>query len=63
MTNKQHAMTLPRPWPQSGGFKAHLRQFVAKLKHIVEIPTGYQDETGFHTGTQPVQTEIQWPPQ
>jgi hypothetical protein len=25
---------------------------MAKLKHVVEIPMGYQDETGFHLGTE-----------
>lgn len=63
MTNKEHAMTLPRPMLQDGGFKAHVRGIVAKLKRMVEIPTGYQDETGFHKGTQAAQTEIKWPPQ
>ena len=55
-------MTLIHPWPQTGSFWSHLRAIVANLKGIVEIPTGYQDETGFHAGTEPASREIQWPP-
>jgi hypothetical protein len=62
MTHKQHAMTLFRPWPQNGTFKSHWHEIVANLKHIVEIPTGYQDENGFHFGPEPAPQEIQWPP-
>ena len=28
----------------------------------VEIPTGYQDETGFHMGAKPAEKVVQWPP-
>jgi len=55
-------MTLFRPWPQNGTFKSHWHEIVANLKHIVEIPTGYQDENGFHFGPEPAPQEIQWPP-
>jgi hypothetical protein len=27
----------------------------------IEIPVGYQDETGFHTGAKPAQKESAWP--
>lgn len=27
-----------------------------------EVPTGYQDENGFHYGNQPRRTEMTWPP-
>jgi hypothetical protein len=53
MTHKQHAMTLDKTWPQTGTFKSHLREIVANLKRLVAIPVGYQDETGFHYGTEP----------
>jgi len=62
MTHKQHAMTLTRPWSNAGSFKSHLREIVTNLKRLVEIPTGYQDENGFHMGTEPAKSEVQWPP-
>jgi hypothetical protein len=62
MMQKQHAMTLFRPATQTGTFKSHLREIVSFLKHTVEIPTGYQDENGFHLGTEPANAEAQWPP-
>jgi hypothetical protein len=62
MMHKQPAMTLFRPWPQNGTFKSHLHEIVASLKRIAEIPTGYQDENGFHFGAEPRREEIQWPP-
>jgi hypothetical protein len=52
MMHKQHAVTLSKPWPHLESFGAHMRQVMAKLKHVVEIPMGYQDETGFHLGTE-----------
>jgi len=27
-----------------------------------EVPTGYQDESGFHYGNQPRRSEMTWPP-
>lgn len=55
-------MTLHRPWPHNGSFKSHLREIIAHLKQMVEIPIGYEDETGFHTGAEPARAKIQWPP-
>ncbi len=39
------------------------RGIVAKLRNAVriEIPAGYEDETGFHTGINPAETEIKRP--
>jgi hypothetical protein len=62
MMHKQHAMPMFQPVTQTGPAKSHLREFVAYLMRSVEIPTAYQDENGFHTGAEPVKTEIQWPP-
>jgi len=62
MTHKQAAMTQFRPRPHTGSFWSHLHALVAHLKGIVKIPTGYQDETGFHLGTEPAKRKIQWPP-
>jgi hypothetical protein len=60
--HKQHAIPMFRPWPQTGAFGLHLCEVVAKLKQAMQIPTGYQDETGFHFGAESAEKEIQWPP-
>ena len=41
----------------------HLHEIVAKLRNAmsIEIPTGYQDETGFHLGVEPAAKEDKWP--
>jgi hypothetical protein len=62
MMQKQPAMTLLRPATETGSSKSHLREIVAYLVRTVEIPTGYQDENGFHLGAEPAKTEAQWPP-
>ena len=62
MTHKQQMMPLPRVWPQTDTRRSHLRQIVANLKRLVEVPTGYQDENGFHYGHEPERRDIQWPP-
>ena len=54
-------MTLRRPWLQSGSVWSHLREIVANLKHVVEIPMGYEDETGFHFGAEPAVRGMHWP--
>jgi hypothetical protein len=61
MMHKQHAMTLSRPWAHADALRVRVREFIANLKYLVEIPTGYQDETGFHLGTEPEKSENQWP--
>jgi hypothetical protein len=35
-----------------------------KLRKAVrmKVRTGYQDETGFHSGVKPAESELQWPP-
>lgn len=56
-------MTLTKPsWFHTGSFKDHMREIMANLKQVVEIPMGYQDENGFHFGADPALKEIQWPP-
>ena len=55
-------MTITKLWPQASSFRSHLREIIAVLKRKVVIPTGYQDETGFHFGTEPDRRRIQWPP-
>jgi hypothetical protein len=45
-------------------FAFHLHEIAAKLRKAIriEVPIGYQDETGFHTGVAPAEKEIKWPP-
>ncbi len=52
MTHKQHTIAMHKPWPHMGSFRVHLREIIANLRHVIEIPTGYQDETGFHYGVE-----------
>jgi hypothetical protein len=61
MIHKQHTITMPKPWPHTGSIGAHLHEIIAKLSHAIQIPTGYQDETGFHFGVEPVKKETKWP--
>jgi hypothetical protein len=44
--------------------RAGVSKIVAKLREAIriEIPIGYQDETGFHMGVKPAEKEIKWPP-
>jgi hypothetical protein len=60
MINKQ-TITMLKPWPQTGSFATYLHDVIAKLKSVMEIPTGYQDATGFHFGAEPANREIKWP--
>jgi len=41
-----------------------LRGIIATVRNAVrfEIPIGYQDEAGFHTGVKPAEKGIKWPP-
>ncbi len=34
------------------GASSPLREIVARFRQAIEIPTGYQDETGFHYGVE-----------
>jgi hypothetical protein len=63
MTNK-NSITIGRPSPHLISFGLHLHEFAAKLRKMIhiEIPIGYQDETGFHQGVAPAQKHIKWPP-
>ncbi len=57
----KHTMTMPKPWPHAVSFGAHLHELVANLKKAFEIPTGYEDETGFHLGAEPAEKAVKWP--
>lgn len=62
MTYKQ-TMTANRPWFHTGGSSFSPMGIIAWLKNAVklEIPVGYQDETGFHSGVKADKSEINWP--
>jgi len=53
-----------KPMPEIASFGLIFHGIVAKLRNAVriDIPIGYQDETGFHMGVKPAQKEVQWPP-
>jgi hypothetical protein len=62
MTNK-HLATINKAWFHAGTSGFSPAGIMAKLKNAVklEIPTGYQDETGFHFGVKAAEKEVQWP--
>jgi hypothetical protein len=57
------ATTLHAPMPDTVLFGSMFRGIVAKVRNAVriEIPIGYQDETGFHMGVKPAEKNIKWP--
>jgi len=61
MMHKQHTITMPKLWSPAGSFGLHLHELIARFGHVFEIPTGYQDEKGFHFGAEPAQKEVKWP--
>ena len=58
------AAIMHEPLPNTVSFGAMFHGIVAKMRHAVriDIPVGYQDETGFHMGVKPAEKEITWPP-
>ena len=52
-----------KAWEHAEGSGIPFAGFFAKLKNAVKIniPTGYQDESGFHIGVKPDSQEIEWP--
>jgi hypothetical protein len=62
MMHKQ-SVVLDKPWLASTAMGLHLSGIFARLRNAVrvQIPTGYQDETGFHTGVKVAREGIQWP--
>ena len=62
MTYK-HTMTINKAWFHAGSAGFSPAGIIARLKNAVkfEIPTGYQDETGFHLGVKAAEKEIKWP--
>lgn len=62
MTYK-HTMTINKAWFHASSTGFSPVGIIARLKNAVrfEIPTGYQDETGFHLGVKASEKEIKWP--
>ena len=62
MTYK-HTLTINKAWFQAGASGFSPAGIIARLKNAVkfEIPTGYQDETGFQVGVKTAEKEIKWP--
>ena len=62
MTYK-NTMPINKTWFHSGISGLSPAALIARLKNAVkiEIPTGYQDATGFHTGVKAEEKEIKWP--
>ena len=58
------AVTMHEPLPSTVPFGAMFHGIVAKMRNAIriDIPVGYQDETGFHMGVKPAEREINWPP-
>lgn len=62
MTYKQ-TMTMSKPLLHSGASSFSPAGLIARLKNAIklDIPVGYQDEAGFHTGVKREEKEIKWP--
>jgi len=60
---QKHAVTMHKPMPDTASLELMFHGIIAKLRNAIrlEIPIGYQDETGFHMGVKPVEKEIKWP--
>jgi hypothetical protein len=60
---QKHAVTMSKPMPDTASLELMFHGIIARLRNAIsiEIPIGYQDETGFHMGVKPVEKEIKWP--
>jgi len=61
---QKHSTMIDRSWPHMVSVGLHLNEITAKLRKAIriEVPIGYQDETGFHMGVAPAEKDIKWPP-
>jgi len=62
MAYKQ-TVAINKHWVHGSTSGFTLNNLITKLRNVVnnEIPVGYQDETGFHTGVKSATKEIKWP--
>jgi hypothetical protein len=58
------ALMMPEPLPAATAWGKVFHPVFITLRKAgrIEVGTGYQDETGFHHGVKPAETNIQWPP-
>jgi len=61
MTNKD--LTMGKGWLHYEGVGFSFSALVEKFRTAVKlnVPVGYQDETGFHFGEEPVRKEVKFP--
>jgi hypothetical protein len=59
----KHTIAGHKTWEYLGHHSFSPTEMLGKLLKVLkfEVPVGYQDETGFHYGTKPVQTSNKWP--
>jgi hypothetical protein len=59
----KHTMPINETWSHTGAAGLSPVGIFARLLNAIkiEIPTGYQDESGFHAGVKPAEKEIKWP--
>ena len=60
----KNTATMQKPMPEMASIGLMFHGVVAKLRNAVriDIPIGYQDETGFHMGVKSAPNRTQWPP-
>lgn len=56
-------MTINKTWFHTGIAGFSPTGLIARLKNAIklDVPVGYQDETGFHIGVKADEKEINWP--
>jgi len=61
MTHKE--LTMGKGWLHYQGVGFDFAGIVEKFRTLVKVnvPVGYQDETGFHMGVEPVKKEVKFP--
>jgi hypothetical protein len=59
----KHTATMHKPMPEVASLGLVFHGIVAKLRNVVriDVPVGYQDETGFHYGVKQAQNGNKWP--
>ena len=64
MTQK-YSLGISRPWRYTGSLGLHIHEITAKRRDAkkIELPTGYQNETGFHLGVKLDEKKVKGPPE
>lgn len=60
----KNTISIHVPLADTTAFSLTFDRMIAKVRSFarIEIPIGYQDETGFQLGVKPAEKEIKWPP-